>query len=514
MNQRLYIIFTTGNIRRVGGMEMYISGIARYLERNGFDVVVYYPGPDWGDCVIRDLDKYVIGGCELLSIEPALYTAEERDRVFKHCISKAGIRRDKYTEIFIESQADVDSLWAEYFAKRLDGKHILQLLNELYDAEYMLYSEYIDFYWKLYVGKRLRGGLLSELFINNGLSVGEIHEGWCIERYPIDEVDLRDIGFDQPYDYRIAYIGRGNKEYVPTVIDEVCTFANNHLDKSIQFIFVGDCSCQKDLIESRIYGTDNLSFLPLGNLVPIPRALFSKVKVVIANSQTAFFCAQEGVYVVTVSTIDNLSSGVLGYDCHADCGPNYRESYHESISVVLENLLINEKYQNRKRILPKRRNPDEVYSRSIIEFERLSPIANYEDVENHVYKKNPIQKRKRLDVIRQETLKWRIDFVRLSCSQIGIFGAGCEGSKCISWIISKGYELSFVIDNAQSKWNKKIDGFVIDKPDVLCEKPVDYIVICCIGHSDEIAKQLLENYGFERNQLTTFSCIRYYSILG
>ena len=514
MNQRLYIIFTTGNIHCVGGMEMYISGIARYLERNGFDVVVYYPGSDWGKCAIRDLDKYVVGGCELLSIEPALYTAKERDRIFEHCIEKAGIRLEKYTDIFIESQADVDSLWAEYFAKRLGGKHILQLLNEFYDSEYKLYSEYTDFYWKLYVGKRLRGGLLNELFINNGLRVGETYDGWCMERYPIDDVDLQDSVFDGHYDYRIAYIGRGNKEYVPTVIEEVCLFANNHPDKIIQFIFVGDCSCQKDLIESRVNNTDNISFLPLGNLVPLPRTLFSKVNAVIANSQTARFCAWEGAYVVTVSTIDNLSSGVLGYDCHADRLPNFRESYCESVSVVLENLLIYEAYQKRKITLPERVNPDEVYSRSIFEFEGLSPIVNYEDVENHVYKTNPNQKLNRLDVTRRETLEWEIDFGRLSGSRIGIFGAGYEGRNCVSWIISKGYELEFIIDNDQSKWKKRIDGYAVENPDVLCEKPMDYIIICCIGHSDEIAKQLLENYGIERNQLTTFLCIRYYSILG
>ena len=53
---KLYIIFTL-DIHPIGGMQLYTAGKADYLKRNGWEVVVFYPGSNDENCAVTSLNR-------------------------------------------------------------------------------------------------------------------------------------------------------------------------------------------------------------------------------------------------------------------------------------------------------------------------------------------------------------------------------------------------------------------------------------------------------------------------
>ena len=82
-------IIVTQNILRVGGLELFTSGKAEYLEKEHWKVDVLYIGHKRrGRCAIPSLNKYLDGGFIELSLPPYMFTPKQRkkalDRIIKH----------------------------------------------------------------------------------------------------------------------------------------------------------------------------------------------------------------------------------------------------------------------------------------------------------------------------------------------------------------------------------------------------------------------------------------------
>ncbi len=510
--KKLYIIFTSGDIHYVGGMQMYIAGISKYLTQKGFEVAVFSPGDTRERCEIPELEKYVMGCNDLFEYEPSSFLPSELNKLFFNSISRMEASPDEYDSIYIESHADVDALWAEYFAKRLKGKHIALMLNELYDADYKLYRGYIEYFWHMYTEERLRGGLLTSLFKSEGYEVKDVLDGWAIEKPPIENVEDVRVASLKRATWNIAYIGRGDKEYVPTVISEMGKFARAHNDIDINFIFIGDSTYHYKLIKSEFADLANLLFSPIGNLIPIPKMLFDKVDVVIANSQTAFYCAHERIPVVSISTDDYLSSGILGYNCRINGDPNFREDFCESVCEALEDALINKKYRSNSFSIPPVADIDKEYEKALIAFEELKPSCQYFNVEEY-FPKSGTTKRRNLGEIRNEINNWRFDIDSLIRSKVAIFGGGYEGRGCIDWLKNRGIDPVVIFDNDEAKKGTTIGGYIVESSHDIKNFSIDYYIICSRNHSEDIMNQLATVFGVERSKCTTFLYLKTCDVL-
>ena len=419
--KKLYIIFTA-DIHGIGGMQMYVSGIADYLTRNNFDVVIFFPGLNYGECLIPDLSKYVIGGNELFFIEPGMFNDKQLDNIYKYSIEKTGIKVEEYERIYVESQADIDALWAEYFAMRMGGKHIGLLLNETFVSLNKRYKEYKDFFWHMYENGRLYSTKTDVFFkeISERI-VSKNYGSWGYEREPI--ADTTDYRVDNILhgDYNVAYIGRGNKEYVPTIIDEVRKFAMKHANKKITFVFVGDYLYQNDYLQVKLASLENINLVLLGNMVPIPRNLYKRIDVVIANSQTAFFSAWEGIPVIMVSSEDMKSSGILGYNCPYHGGGNCRGDICEDISETLEDVFGEKKYLENSFFLEEKKDLNNVYSKAVETFEKMGKQEYFNVCKPDIFN-FPNNQVSLLESIKKECERWMVDVNKLRNSSVAIFG--------------------------------------------------------------------------------------------
>lgn len=357
-----YIIFTA-NIHPIGGMQTYVAGKAKFLEARGWKVDIFFSGRDnIGGCAIKSLDKYTAGWFPEISIPPGNWPAFMRKTALREMCEQIG---DTEGKIIIESQASAYALWGELLAEKLKAKHFCFICNETFRGKDRFYEEYLGFF----DFKHGRG----ELAGINTTSLSRLFEGYkCVapeENYtfaaayegPVQDVENDAVNRLERADWNICYIGRIEKGYVPEIIKGVYDFSQVHPDKTIQFIFVGNEKKRLELILQTFAEAENVKLTFLGNCVPIPRMLYSKVDVVIAGSGCAMVSAREDALTILADSKDFTTNGVLGIDTFDTL---YCESGKKQMSYqeALEKILILHEYEDKEIRVDRGRPCEEYYA--------------------------------------------------------------------------------------------------------------------------------------------------------
>ena len=83
--------------------------------------------------------------------------------------------------------------------------------------------------------------------------------------------------------------------------------------ESVAFVVVGQLDEKKqiELLENK---TSNLEFCFLGDLVPIPKDLYTEVDLVVGGSDSAYYSALMNVPVVIADAANYKANGIYGYD--------------------------------------------------------------------------------------------------------------------------------------------------------------------------------------------------------
>jgi len=363
--KKLYLIFTT-SIHFIGGAELYTAGKADYLKKNGWEVQCYscYYVPAGGKSAIPSLNEDVQKGhgeLQFLIMYPYNFRKFEQEIFLEKLIDTIGISNPQDYEIIIESQHITVHFWAELLAERFKARHFAILLHEEngYGQSYRDNADYFYFKWNR--NELIASDNVLRKIFNGYKNVTTLKYKMpetIHEQDPIKNVASPALDKITKLDWNICHIGRMEKAYVPYVIEGVAKFAQRHPDKKINFMFVGDHKSRENFILETFKGINNVRLIAFGNLVPIPRLLFSKVDVVCAISQSARFAANEGILTIVGSAkFLNRTPGVLGYDTEEQAHGEGTFSYVEA----LENVLVKRLYDNKKYSLPKLRPAEEYY---------------------------------------------------------------------------------------------------------------------------------------------------------
>lgn len=358
-----YVIFTC-DIHPVGGMQLYVDGKTKFLEKNGYNVDVFFPGATKGKCAYSDLSKYIDNGEIALLIPPGDYVASKRKKIVDRIVSKIFSDSKSYDEILIESNNDVGALWAELVSKEINAKHICFNCNELFRGTTKYYSDYIDFFKFKYDRREivgLRPDTMTRIFegyYDIGEDVTLMFD--AVEPNPIQNIENKLVEQITKKDYNIMYLGRAEKGYVPNIIDGVRGFAKNHTDKNIQFIIVGNALSRESLIKEKLGDLKNVSIVFTGDLVPIPKSIYSKLDVVIAGAVCAEISAREGVPTIVADCSNYLANGVLGYTVGNSMYAEVQttQTYFDE---ALEQVLIKKDYNKYPYTFPEQEPIDEIY---------------------------------------------------------------------------------------------------------------------------------------------------------
>jgi hypothetical protein len=345
MKHYIMLSFITGS----GGVQCYVASKARYLEEHGWRVVVISDNnPKENDkCLINSLNKYLPNGNPYQNLQACYIPHYQVKKALKRYLDVVGSISEG-EEVIIESWNSQTAIWGELIAKRLRARHVFWTANENYRQVGHSYVAKMDFF----MFKMDRGEVLTNLSIANKLFDGfRVYKEddfleTIITEDPIQDVDSPEIDSIVKADWNICYIGRSNKTYVPNIFKGVGEFANNHKEKRIQFIIVGKVITNKEVLQD-LKSLDNLIVTELGDLYPMPRALYSKIDVVIAGSGSARHSADEGALVITADSILNNSHGLLGYDTNESI---YKEegTMDYSFNEAIERALVKKTWKQQK----------------------------------------------------------------------------------------------------------------------------------------------------------------------
>lgn len=421
---KLYIIITL-DIHPIGGMQLYTAGKAAFLEKNGWKVVVLYPGSNDKSCAVSSLNKYTAGGNLLLDHRPAQLSGRLQHAVLKKiCRLWRDINTDQDL-IYIESQSEVTALWGELLAEKLRARHVCFNCNELFRGPKKYYEENIEFFRFKYDRKELLGlpkDTLQKIF--DGYMEVPCDDTFlfdAVEPGPIQDVRNEFVEDLAICDWNIAYVGRAEKGYVSNIIKGVADFAEKYSEKRIGFIMVGNAEERKEQIQEVLERCSNLNIELPGDMVPIPRDLYRKLDVVIAGAVCAEISAREGVPTIVADCENHWACGVLGYT-------TMNSMYHETgfeqsdFCEALEDTLIHKTYLKHVYAFPEAIPSDEIYESHFLFFEGASKRKVYYDV-----KKNPnVERLSQKEKILVYLKLWNPNcFFKLS----GIKKRLCNGSK-------------------------------------------------------------------------------------
>lgn len=343
---RVYI-FLTFSLTDVGGGQCYLAAKAKYLETCGWKTIILSATNNKRKkCPIDYLNQFLPFSIQELrhqvyDLHPLLV-----DYGLKKMIRLIG-KTNSDDDIIIETHTDIAALWGELLAKRLKARHMYFALYEHYRNPQQNFLKKIDFY----KFKMDRGELMCSYRTANRLFDGfRTYSEKEVERALTDEAPIQSVINPQVeslkrYDYNICYIGRTQKSYVPHIIRGIGEFSANHHDKQVQFVIVGQSELQRALIDKVIEENENLIITEVGSLHPLPRALYSKIDVVIAGSGSARCSVEEGAVVIIADTESDKSLGLLGYDTN-DSIFRAKDSVIASYCEALERVLVRQEHKS------------------------------------------------------------------------------------------------------------------------------------------------------------------------
>lgn len=308
MEQKIYIL--------IGGAGGYVSGgviyhrnKALFMKERGW--IVHYISCCHGKVYVDGLETFIVGTFTFLVKNAFLYPERYRKKMLDYIIRKLPNIKG---EIVIETGTDCTAYWGELLAERLQGKHIVTLLDEYNEN---ITSKVSTFYQFKYERKELAcisdkvmvhifGDLIPDTK-NKQYSLGcycsnslyDIHPDW------ISDIPKGDLV--------IGYIGRLEKKGVSAIVEGLKCFASENKSVSIVFLCIGgsDTDTAKNSIISSFTGYDNIKVYVTGLIFPIPVDCVKRCDLIFGIAGSSNVGAMAGVPTVHINQITDECEGFI-----------------------------------------------------------------------------------------------------------------------------------------------------------------------------------------------------------
>ena len=343
-----YIILSS--INGVGGWQVYTNNKINGVKQYGWEpYAIGLNKPLKTDIFLPYLKEF----CNYFFFELNFFPSQIR----KARINKIYLRISKIIsyspddEVVFESTTEELLLWAELFASYFHGKAICVNVKN----EFPIHSKvFVDYLYK----KMNRGELL---FVNNDAMhslFGNKYSMPISDKYVVspltfnelfrDDKDYSNLLSIQKYNHIIGVIGWMDKDYYPTLCEQLCCFAKRHCDRHFLVIVVGKSSKGniEALFKKRFQKQANLELALLGPLSPIPLNLVQCFDVCVASFGSAVLSDKAGVKTIMMYDHDNIPLGIMGYTLIKWPYHINRTNFDLTIADMLEKVLIDDICKN------------------------------------------------------------------------------------------------------------------------------------------------------------------------
>lgn len=305
----------TDTIYTIGGGQIYVRNKTRYLEANGWDVIVISSIDD-GNLMIPDLQRFEKYVLSQLQFSYFFYSAKVRGNILEKIKSYIG-NYNNIEEIVVESHSLILACWGEIVSKQIRAKHLVFLLAE----KMSINSENLFKFLEFKNSQNLLYGITPESIKNffkpyKEIGVLESKSLRAVCQAEVMEISNFELDTLKMQDINIGCISRLQKPYVMVMIDDIVEFANRFPQKSIQLIMVGGSPIQEtiDGIVNKVKNVNNINLIFLGRLFPLPQKLFKVVDLFIGVAGSIRISAIQGVPSAVINIDTNKVDGILGFD--------------------------------------------------------------------------------------------------------------------------------------------------------------------------------------------------------
>lgn len=338
-------IFLTFTIDRVTGAQRYVNSKVKWLKEQGCDVLVFdhHGGLDIKEEVVLDsLKPFKNNRFYELFFPPAYFLDKKRQEIID-AICKIIGPSDDYV---VESNSGRLALWGELLSQRLHAKHLLLFVGEHPDIrsekEYLYYSFKFDRNELLLISAKIAKTLFVGYRTINDDEAENHRFAATMNVFP-QVVPMPELDNLPNADYKLLSFGR-HKNYFDNMFKGVCEFADKHKDKHFNFIILGVESLPKSLTRM-LDSCSNIYYRLFPLMLIIPKAIFEYSDVVIATAGCANISYFEGAKTISMNVKTCQPLGVLGYTTINTVTDNNNEGNDCSLPVLLEEVLVENKYQ-------------------------------------------------------------------------------------------------------------------------------------------------------------------------
>lgn len=335
-----YIILT-GTISGVGGAQLYTANKIKYLKDHGWEAQVFYYLQK--KIYIDSLREFANNFIPDLQYSISSFSK----RHIKRIVTMIAEPYRKYDRIIIESQILHLSFWGELIAQKVEGKHIVNCLQEQFQELTDNEAAFLEFKVKRW---EILNGSQTSYKRYFGSRVKKEYDMFSNKMMPLcsNVVDPRiDIPLPQfeEGNLSILSLGRLNKPYLIPMVEEIRRFANKYNRQVFNLIFVGGSPDGKVeyIIKNYFIKQNNVRLYMLGYMLPIPQKLFCYVDVAIASSNSVLVSSQNGIPTIVIDAYDYKAIGVYGYTTNETL--KRKNETTMEISDLLEEILIFKKYE-------------------------------------------------------------------------------------------------------------------------------------------------------------------------
>lgn len=335
-------IFLTNSLGEYSGGPSYVRNKKKWLEKQGWKVFAFdSTGLEKASITYTEFYEYKNNRLEELFYHPSWYNKKTRNRIINIIISKCLNESD---EIVIESNTPVLAEWGEIIAERINAKHLIYLIGE--NVKISDINEFNFLYHKyknielFSISAKAFQSLWSDYM---KIEDADMHYWNAMSMTQPQDVKSADLDSVKHADITITHFGRF-KEYVPNVIKELCLFAENHNDKTINVIFFGIKSLSSIYIQ-QLEQNKNIHLYLFDGTFPIPQKIFKISDVVIATAGCAAISASEGSKTISYNVETKLPLGLMCYTTSQISfsdpqQPDTKNNLHE----ILEDIIIKKLY--------------------------------------------------------------------------------------------------------------------------------------------------------------------------
>lgn len=301
------------SISGMGGGQMYQYNKLKYMKKCGYQTYIIYAVP--GEIVIKEIaDVAKIKCIDVLNTHPQIAGKREVSKVLHDVDAFLG---SDNSEIIIECNNKTTSLWGEILAKEFQGFSYSLILDEKIGSV----DEQILQFFKHKRGKNELKGVKNETY--EMLFKGEpmpTNYQYCLPiagNNVVSDVEFDDIiSQDVTYNLKICSIGRLDKDYVQTLIDQILYYSKENSNMKICMGLIGNSpkGTVEAIIKEKVKNISNLDVYFFGAMFPIPEKLLYKFDVFISSAGSARVSGDRGLPTITIDARDHMAIGIYEYE--------------------------------------------------------------------------------------------------------------------------------------------------------------------------------------------------------